>query len=423
MIPVALDEVRALELGRLEPGAGDEITGVRIDSRLVGPGDLFVAVAAGVDFVGEAQSRGAATLVSEAPLAALAALARLVRDRSRARIVGITGSTGKTSTKDILAALCAPVARTVAAEASFNNELGVPLTLCRLEPETEVLIVELGMRGFGQIAELCAYVRPDIGVITVIGPGHLERVGDLDGVARAKGELLAALPAGGTAIVPAGVAALEPFLRDDLDLRRVPSIDDADVERDEIGATIRFRGRELRFPLTARHQVANALTALEAYDALGLPLDRASEGAATASVSRWRGDELPLPGGGVAINDAFNANPDSMRAALLNLRERAGAGRALAVLGGMAELGDHAARYHREAAALARELGVEVVAVGELARLYEAEDWTDGPDAAVDRVRELLRPGDTVLVKASRSVGLEGVAPALANRARTWSES
>ena len=421
MIPLDVSEVRELELGTLD-GDGT-ITGVRIDSRLAGPGDLFVAVGRGAEFVGEARAAGAATLVPADAFAALAAIAKRVRERSSARVVGITGSTGKTSTKDILAALCSPVVRTIASEASFNNELGVPLTLCRLEPETELLIVEMGMRGFGQIAELCSYVRPDAGVITAIGPAHLERVGDVAGVARAKAELLVALPSGGAAVVPAGVSELEPFLRDDLHVRRVPPLDDVHVERDDAGATIRFGGREIRFNLTARHQLANALTALEAYDLLGLPLDRAGEGAAAVEVSRWRGEELPLPGGGLAINDAYNANPDSLRAALRHLRERAGEGRAIAVLGGMAELGDTAGAYHRELAELADSLDVRLIAVGEIGRLYGATDWVPDADAAVDRLGSLVLPGDTVLVKASRSVGLEGVAPALANPGRAWSVS
>jgi UDP-N-acetylmuramoyl-tripeptide--D-alanyl-D-alanine ligase len=413
VIPVDLEEVRALDLGELA-GEG-ELTGVLIDSRLAGPGDLFVAVGRGAEFVPEARRRGAATLVPRDVFGALAAVVKLVRDRSHARVVGITGSTGKTSTKDILAALCAPLLRTVASEQSFNNELGVPLTLCRLEPDTELLVVELGMRGFGQITQLCEYVRPDVGVITAIGPAHLELVGDVEGVARAKGELLTALPAGGKAVVPADATALEPLLRDDLDMRRVPALADADVRRDADGATIAFRGQEIRFPLTATHQLQNALTALQAYDALALPLERAGEGAARVAVSRWRGEELRLPGGGVAINDAYNANPDSLRAALLHLRERAGDGRALAVLGGMAELGEHAPAYHAELRALAESLGIEVLAVGELGRLYRADDWAPDRDAALRRLEELVRPGDTVLVKASRAVGLEGVAPALAN--------
>ena len=215
MIPLRLDELPPL--GVLDARA-EEITGVKVDSRKIEPGDLFVALGRGVDFQAEAFERGAAaTLVPERPFEAMAALGRAVRDRASARVVGITGSTGKTSTKDILAALCAPSARTVAAEASYNNEIGVPLTLCRLEPDTEVCILELAMRGFGQIAELCEIARPEIGVITNVGPAHLELVGSLEGVVRAKGELVAALPPGGTAIVPEEF----PVERDDIEVVRL----------------------------------------------------------------------------------------------------------------------------------------------------------------------------------------------------------
>src|SRR5205814_1981858 len=198
------------------PG-GMEIAGVRFDSRLVEPGDLVVAVGRGVEFLEDARARGAAaTLVPDDAFAAMAALGAAVRDRSGARVVGITGSMGKTGTKDILAALCRPSARTVAAEASFNNELGVPLTLCRLEPDTEICIVELAMRGLGQIAELCAVARPDLGIVTNVGPAHLELVGTLDHVVEAKSELIAALPAGGTAVVPEDF----PVARTDLEIVR-----------------------------------------------------------------------------------------------------------------------------------------------------------------------------------------------------------
>jgi UDP-N-acetylmuramoyl-tripeptide--D-alanyl-D-alanine ligase len=409
MIPLTIDELQALELGALQ-GEG-VVTGLRIDSRLVGPGDLFVAVRGGREFVTSAHERGAATLVPDDEHAALAAIGRLLRTRSRARVVGITGSTGKTSTKDILAALCARVARTVATEASFNAELGVPLTLARLEPDTELCLVEMGMRGFGQIAELCEIARPDVGIVTAVGPVHLELVGSVEGVARSKAELLQSLPKGGIAVVPRS-SELEPYLPAGLDVRRVG---DVDVELREDGAHIAFGGSRIRFPLTSRHQAQNALTALVAYEALGLPLDRLQEGADTVELSRWRGEELPLAGGGVVVNDAYNANPTSMRAALEQLVLRGNGRRLVAILGGMAELGDHAEHYHRELGELARELGIEVLAVGELARGYGADAWV--PDAATATVaaRELVEPGDAVLVKASRSVGLEGIAPALAN--------
>jgi UDP-N-acetylmuramoyl-tripeptide--D-alanyl-D-alanine ligase len=341
----------------------------------------------------------------------MAAIGRLLRGRSSARFVGVTGSTGKTSTKDILAALCAPVARTTATEGSYNAELGVPLTLGRVEPETELCIVEMGMRGPGQIAELCGIARPDVGVITAVGPVHLELVGSVEGVARSKAELVAALPEEGIAIVPES-AELDPYLRGDVDVRRVGTVD---VELRDDGAHIAFGGERIRFPLTSRHQAQNALTALTAYEALGLPVDLLAESAGTVRLSPWRGEELTLPGGGFVVNDAYNANPTSMEAALRHLAERGAGRRLLAILGGMAELGEQAERHHREMAELAEELGIELLAVGELARAYGAAAWQRDAATALAAARELVGPGDAVLVKASRAVALEGIAPGLAN--------
>ena len=406
MIPIPVTEIR--ELGRLEADA-EAIVGVEIDSRRVGPGDLFVAVRGGVNHVEEARARGAATLVPDDEFEAMAALARAVRERSDAQVVGITGSTGKTSTKDILAALCRPHRRTIAAEASYNAELGVPLTLCRLEPDTELLIAELAMRGFGQIAALCELARPTLGVITAIGPVHLEFVGSVEGVARAKAELLASLPQGAKAVVPAGVAELEPHLRSDLDVIRVG--EDARVvsfREGRLEARLGDEAIELELPFRAQHQAENTVTAAAAYWALGLPLDRIREGAAQIELSRLRGEELPLEGGGVLINDCWNANPASMAAALRDLGRRNG-GRRIAVLGGMAELGSEGRRYHREIGALAKDLDV-VVGVGQLARDYGPTHWVTDADQAASLLSELLEPGDVVLVKGSRAVGLERVA-------------
>ncbi|HUI36114.1 MAG TPA: UDP-N-acetylmuramoyl-tripeptide--D-alanyl-D-alanine ligase, partial [Gaiellaceae bacterium] len=387
---------------------GDVITGVQVDSRRIGPGDLFVAVGRGIDYLDEARANcAAATLVPEHPFEAFAALGSLVRDRSSAKIVGITGSTGKTSTKDILAALCAPAARTVAAEASYNNEIGVPLTLCRLELDTEVCILELAMRGFGQIADLCRVARPHIGVIVNVGPVHLELVGSLEGVMRAKSELVAALPAGGTAIVPAEF----PLERDDIDVVR---LHEPEVRRED-GRTI-VDG--VTFNFTAQHQAANAVAALAALDALGLPRPERVD----VEFSRWRGEELPLPGGGLLINDAYNANPVSMRAALVHLAAVAGARRRVAILGDMAELGSGGPGYHEELGREVARHGVEaLLAVGELARGYlegaagvPLRRWAPDAQAAAAEATDLVEPGDCVLVKASRAVGLERVADALA---------
>src|SRR5262249_41433131 len=214
---IPLETATLAELGRVDSRAA-EFSGVQVDSRRIAAGDLFAAIGRGEESLAEALERGAAaTLVPHDAFAALAAIGRAVRDRSSARVVGITGSMGKTSTKDILAALCMPSARTIAAEASYNNEIGVPLTLCRLEPDTEVCILELAMRGFGQIAALCDVARPEIGVITNVGPVHLELVDSLDGVRRAKGELVDTLPPHGTAIVPADF----PVARDDIHVVRL----------------------------------------------------------------------------------------------------------------------------------------------------------------------------------------------------------
>jgi UDP-N-acetylmuramoyl-tripeptide--D-alanyl-D-alanine ligase len=408
VIPLPVSELEGL--GRLE-ATTEQVTGVTIDSRRIRPGDLFVAVRGGVGYLDQARAAGAAaTLVPDDDFGAMAAIGRTIRARSDAQVVGITGSTGKTSTKDILAALCRPHRRTVAAEASYNAELGVPLTLARLEPDTELLICELAMRGFGQIAELCEIARPTLGVITAIGPVHLEFVGSVGGVAKAKAELLGALPPGATAVVPADVPELEPYLRGDLTVLRIGedsrlvSFEDGDLAADVLGERV-----ELNLPFRAPHQAQNALTALTVYAALGLPLDQAQEGAAQIELSRLRGEEIELPGGGVLINDCWNANPASMAAAIRELATRTNGGRRLAVVGGMAELGSDGPRYHREIGELLDAID-HVIAVGELARDYGAQDWVADAGAAAERLAEVVQPGDVVLVKGSRSVGLERVA-------------
>ena len=362
VIPLPLAEVEPL--GRLtRAGWTDQATGMQVDSRRIEEGDLFVVVGSGGDFAKHALARGAAAILEpDDAFAALAAIGGAVRARSTARVVGITGSTGKTSTKDILAALCSPHARTVAAEGGHNNEIGLPLTLARIEPDTEVVVAEMGMRGLGQIAELCAVARPDIGVITNIGPVHLELLGTVERVAQAKAEIVDRLPAGGVVVAPtpapswsrswcartsrsgaSGPAATPRSAAS----RRATS--HADVAFD-------LRGTELalRFNFTARHQADNAAAALLAYDALGLPLEGAQEGADRIAFSRWRGEETTLPGEGLLINDAYNANPVSMEAALAHLSARAEGRRRIAVLGDMAELGPDAPAFHARIGRAAR---------------------------------------------------------------------
>jgi UDP-N-acetylmuramoyl-tripeptide--D-alanyl-D-alanine ligase len=390
VIPVELELVK--QFGRVvaRPWA-EAVTGLQIDSRRIAEGDLFVAVSSGGDFVEHALARGAAAaLVPEDAHAALAGISSVVRERSGARVVAITGSTGKTSTKDILFAMCAPHVRTVANEGNYNNELGVPLTLCRLEPETELCITELGMRGLGQIAKLAALVKPDVGVITNVGPVHLELVETIENVARAKAELIEELPPGATLVVP-NEPLLDPYLgRDDIRIERVDAA----------------RAIPFATSYSSAHQLLNTRTAVTVVEALGLPLP---DGKLEVEFSKLREEEVPLPGGGLLLNDCYNANPVSMRAALTHLDERAGAHRRLAVLGEMAELGPDGPAYHAEIGELVRSIGVQVIAVGELARAYGGE-WVATAGEAADRLRAELRPGDVVLVKGSRSVGLEVVA-------------
>ena len=404
MISLSVDEVRELAPGRLRvaPSAAD-VRGLQTDSRRVEPGDLFVAVGGGTEFLDDALGRGAAAaLVPDDAFAALAALAGRVRDLSSARFVAITGSMGKTSTKDILAAICAPQRRTIAAERSYNAEIGVPLTIGRVERDTELCILELAMRGFGQIAELCAFARPQVGVITNVGPVHLEHVGDLDGVVRAKGELIAALPLGGTAIVPEGF----PVERDDLEVFRVGR--DVTLEAFE-PPVLRTSLGTVEVDFTARHLADNALTAFATANALGLRVPAELHVPFTA----WRNEEIPLPGGGVLLNDAWNANPVSMRAALEHLVQLAHGRRTIAVLGDMAELGAYSDEGHREVGRAVVELGIdEVIAIGPGAAAYGGRH-VDAVDEAIALLEELVRPGDCVLVKAARAMGLERVAESL----------
>jgi len=431
MIPLTLDEVARVAAGELRPGSGEQVTGVTIDSRDVDPGDLFVAVGRGVEYADEALAAGAAgALLPEDAFTALAGIAREVRTRSSAKVVAVTGSTAKTSTKDILAALCRPHARTVAAEGSQNNEVGLPLTLCKLEPATEIAVVEMGMRGLGQIAELCEIARPDVGMITAVGPVHLELLGSVERVAQAKAEVIEVLPPGGTAVVPANEPYLEPYLtRPDIDFYRFGEGGDVSLSyfsahdgSARLKVTAFGRPLTLEFSFSSRYNATNALAALAAYHALGLPLGKAGRGARQVQLSRLRGEEVPLPDGGVLINDCYNANPLSMAAALEHLAERAGEHRKVAVLGDMAELGPGASAYHREVGAAAARAHVDVlVAVGPLARGYvegargvPTTRWAPTVETGLGALRQLLEPGDCVLVKGSRSMGLEAIGEAVA---------
>jgi UDP-N-acetylmuramoyl-tripeptide--D-alanyl-D-alanine ligase len=438
--------VIALEAGRLEGAtvvSGDPgvvVRGVSIDSRTTEPGDLFAAFPGervdGHAFLEAAVGRGAVAVLTrpgladghgeatvlEAPdvLSALQALTRQVRRRSAARVVAVAGSAGKTSTKDTLRALLAPHRAVVAAHRNHNNELGVPLTLARIDPATEVCICEFAMRGFGQIAELARIAEPDLGIITNVGPEHLEFLGSVAGVARAQAELLAELPEGAVAVIPDDEPLLLPHLRPDLDVRRFglgPAADvrvlrfDAHADGAEVELSVLGERVVLQTNVRAPHHRLNIAAAAAAAHALGIPVARLGDGAGAIELSPHRGQEHPRRAGGTVIDDAYNANPASMGAALDALHARRGEGRLVAVLGEMAELGPGAATMHRELAERARGLDL-VVGIGDMARLYldgtgHGVAWFEDVDAAAAGLPALLQPGDVVLLKASRSVGLE----------------
>jgi UDP-N-acetylmuramoyl-tripeptide--D-alanyl-D-alanine ligase len=419
---------------RLAHGADSRPERVVIDSRSVGPGDLFVGLVGtqsdGGQFARAALEAGAwgvlvspawaaglsggAVLVADDPLAALGRLARDWRRELGAQVIAVTGSVGKTSTKDLIAAMLAPARSVVASRANFNTDIGMPLEILASPRGTEVLVLEAAMRGFGQIATLAEISEPDVGVITNIGPVHLEQVGSLEGVARAKAELL---PGVSTAVVPAGEALLEPYLRG---FEVVRFGDGGDVWLD--GDTVVAHGErlELELAFSARHQRVNALAAVAAAQAVGVT----PAGRVELPAGPLRGERVELPIGATIINDCYNASPLSMRAALDDLATHDTAGRRVAVLGDMLELGSESEALHRDVGSVAAGAGVELlVTVGPHAvamlDTFDGESYAvaDAGEAA-SLIGDLIEPGDLVLVKGSRGVGLEVVAEALREAVR-----
>jgi UDP-N-acetylmuramoyl-tripeptide--D-alanyl-D-alanine ligase len=416
---------------------------VTIDSREAGPGDLFVGLpgtqADGGRFAAQALAAGAwgvlvapahadrcpperVVLAAEDPLAALQALARSWRRALACPAIAITGSTGKTSTKDILAALLAPQRRTFTSRGNFNTEIGLPLELLSAPAGTEALVLEMGMRGAGQIAELTRIAEPDVGVIVNVGPAHLELLGSVEAIAAAKAELIAGLPAGATAVVPADERLLDAHRRDDLvTLTFGPGGDVRLVGQDGEQVAIDACSERIELSLDFRqaHLRGNLLAAVAAARAIGVR----PAGRVTVAFSGRRGERRRLRNGVTVIDDCYNANPMSMRAALDDLAATAGDGRRVAVLGDMLELGPEELAHHAELGAHAAASGVELlVAVGPRSAATAAAFGgearrADDAAAAATLVPPLVRAGDVVLVKGSRGVALEAVVQALADAA------
>src|SRR3982751_4133613 len=396
MIELTLAEVAELTGGALTGAEGARITGrVTLDSRTVAPGDLFVAVVGervdGHDFLGAAAAAGAVAalgtraadalpaVVVDDPVAALGRLAAGVHARLTAgglRTLGITGSSGKTSTKDLLGQVLAAAGPTVSPPGSYNNDIGLPLTVLDADEATRFLVLEMGSRGPGHIARLCRVARPQIGVVLNVGSAHLGEFGSPEGTAQAKGELVEALPAGGTAVLNADdprVLGMAPRT-----VARVlttgrgaaAAVRAADVTLDDSARprfTLVAAGEEhpVALQVVGEHQVANALSAAGAALAAGMPGAQVAEALSAAGPrSRWRMEVDRRPDGVTVVNDAYNANPESMRAALAALTGLPG-GRRIAVLGAMAELGPDAPAEHERLGRDAAAAGVDLVlAVG-----------------------------------------------------------
>jgi UDP-N-acetylmuramoyl-tripeptide--D-alanyl-D-alanine ligase len=448
-----LRQIARITAGRLPAEhARRSVVGISIDSRTLQPGELFVPLRGerfdGHDFLMQAVRRGAAACLSEEVIAGLPVPVVLVNDTLAALgdlaaarrlqfagpVVAITGSSGKTTTKEMLAAILEGTGPGLKTQGNFNNLVGLPLTLLRLSASDQWAVLEMGMSNRGEIARMAAIARPAIGIISNIGPAHLETLHGLDGVARAKGELFAALPAGGAAIINA-------------DDERVAGIPVANGVRrlyyglsasaEVRGEAIVVRGNEISFrllladgawPVTmtvpGRHNVHNALAAAAAAHAMGVAGEVIAQGLGNFRTTRGRMEAIPLADGMLLLEDSYNANPLSVKSALLTLDEVAEGGRRIAVLGDMLELGESAADWHRQTGQAAAPRVDHLLLLGAQA----AELAAGARDAGLpeDRIRicqsheevigvlqALLRPGDRILVKGSRGMRMDKIAAAL----------
>jgi UDP-N-acetylmuramoyl-tripeptide--D-alanyl-D-alanine ligase len=468
VIALTLREIADIVEGRVEGDPELVVTApASVDSRSVEPGGLFVAFSGehvdGHDYASAALASGAAAVLGTRATGApgvvvddaLEALGRLagavVRRLPEVTVVALTGSQGKTTTKDLLAALLGAAAPTVATPGSLNNEIGLPLTVLRADPSTRYLVLEMGARGIGHLTYLCGIAPPRVSLVLNVGTAHIGEFGSQEAIARAKSEIVSALGPGGIAVLNADdprVAAMA-----ELAPGRVVSFGESPGSgvRGE-GLTLDPGGRPsfdvvvgdervpVRLRLVGEHQAWNALAALAVGVALGLPLPAAAQTLGRVeSTSKWRMQVQEAEAGITLVNDAYNANPESMRAALKALaamgRGSAGGGRTVAVLGEMLELGESSRDEHDAIGRLAVRLDIgQLLVIGEPARPLHLGASLEGswgeesvfvPDkaAAATWLRTNLRPGDVVLLKASRGVGLEELADVVLGTAHELSEA
>ena len=461
MIALTLDQVAQATGGDVRSAdASSVVTDVAVDSRAAHEGCLFVAIAGeqvdGHDFAADAVARGAVavlaareltgpagplpTIVVDDPVLALGRLARWVRrEVLTCTVVAVTGSSGKTTTKDLLGSVLGAVGPTVRAEGSFNTEVGVPLTILSADRDTEFLVLEMGMRGPGHIAYLVDIAAPDVGVVVNVGSAHLGMLGTQEAIARAKGELVEGLSSEAIAVLNADDPSVRAMA--DRTPARVVTFGEAaaaDIRATDVRidaqARASFTLHDVRadqaapvtLALSGEHYVSNALAAAAVGFALGASMEQVSDALrASTAQSKWRMEVREAANGVVVVNDAYNANPESMRAALKTLAAMAAGRRTWAVLGEMRELGEASVAEHDAIGRLAVRLDIsKLVCVGPATRVMHLAASNEGSwgeesehvadvEEAIELLRRELVPGDVVLVKASRSVGLERIAAAL----------
>lgn len=444
MKPLPLRQFAEIVGGRLSgcaPSAAPDITGFATDSRDVRPGDAFIAIVGanvdGHDFAGKAFASGALAVLAEREVpgccivvdsivGALARLGNHYRRQFAGPVIGITGSAGKTTTKEFLAAALRPLGTVLKTEGNRNTEYTSPLLWPEFDGTQRSAVVEMGMRGFGQIAHLAGISEPDVGIITNIGWSHIELVGSREGIARAKGELLEALPSGGVAVLwhedeylgslrTKARCAVSTFGFEEGATCRITAYHAAGWTSSHISGTMHGERWEAHLPTVGRHIALNAAAALTAAAACGVDLRDAAEAMGDATLPPNRMEILEYNGATIVL-DAYNASPPSMIAALETLAATPSKGRRLAVLGQMNELGEMSEQGHREVGEVAASLGLDVVAIyGEKAQaMHSVAPERFAYARSLDEVKRLLldlQPGDTVLMKGSRSLELEKAVP------------
>jgi UDP-N-acetylmuramoyl-tripeptide--D-alanyl-D-alanine ligase len=448
-----LQDIARITGGRLIPGkSAGSVFGISTDSRTVGKGELFVPLRGdnfdGHEFLTLAVRNGAVACLSEDEvnglpvpvivvgdcLKALGALAAAVRQSFAGPVVGITGTTGKTTTKEMLAGILSQDRPGLVTKGNFNNLIGLPLTLFCLKADHQWAVLEMGMSARGEISRLSEIAGPTIGVITNVGPAHLETLHGMEGVARAKGELFAALAPGSCAVINA----------DDRHVLKIPVANsvrrllyglapEADVRADRVESTKQGQSFQLHLPdgewpvqlgVAGRHNVSNALAAAAAAHLIGLDGSTIVRGLESFSACSGRMELIRLDCNVLLLEDSYNANPLSVGAALQTLDELADSGQRIAVLGDMLELGEETGRWHREAGALAAKKTDHLILVGDLSReiaagavdagmATDAVSWVGSHQEAIESLHDMVRPGARILVKGSRGMRMEAVSKAL----------